>query len=88
VQFAQAEGIIVAPETSHAVAVAINEALDAKEKGEERVILFNLSGHGHFDLGAYQAYMVDELENYAYPEEKVKAALRELPRVEEPVAGD
>jgi tryptophan synthase beta chain len=88
VQFAQAEGIIVAPETSHAVAVAINEALDAKEKGEERVILFNLSGHGHFDLAAYEAYLADELKNYAYPEEKVKAALTDLPRVEEPVAGD
>jgi len=88
VQFAQAEGIIVAPETSHAVAAAINEALDAKEKGEKRVILFNLSGHGHFDLAAYQAYHAGRLQNYEYPEEKVKAALSELPTVEVPAAGD
>jgi tryptophan synthase beta chain len=88
VQFAQAEGIIVAPETSHAVAAAINEALDAKEKGEKRVILFNLSGHGHFDLAAYQAYLAGKLQNYEYPEEKVKAALSELPTVEVPTAGD
>jgi len=88
VQFAQAEGIIVAPETSHAVAAAINEALDAKEKGEKRVILFNLSGHGHFDLAAYQAYHAGKLQNYEYPEEKVKAALSELPTVEVPAAGD
>ncbi|MGD8454883.1 MAG: TrpB-like pyridoxal phosphate-dependent enzyme [Anaerolineales bacterium] len=88
IQFAQAEGIIVAPETSHAVAVAIDEALDAKEKGEERVILFNLSGHGHFDLAAYQAYLAGELHNYEYPEEKVKAALKDLPKVEMPAPGD
>ena len=88
VQFAKAEGIIVAPETAHAVGVAIDEALDAKKKGEKRVILFNLSGHGHFDMGAYQAYLADELKNYAYPEEKVKAALDELPKVEMPVSGD
>jgi tryptophan synthase beta chain len=88
VQFARAEGIIVAPETSHAVAAAINEALDAKEKGEKRVILFNLSGHGHFDLGAYQAYHAGKLQNYEYPEEKVRAALEELPKVEVPAAGD
>ena len=88
VLFAKAEGIIVAPETSHAVAVAINEALDAKEKGEKRVILFNLSGHGLFDLGAYQAYLADELKNYAYPEEKIKAALAELPQVMASIAGD
>jgi tryptophan synthase beta chain len=88
VQFAQAEGIIVAPETSHAVAATINEALDAKQKGEKRVILFNLSGHGHFDLAAYQAYHSGKLQNYEYPEEKVKAALSELPKVEVPAAGD
>ncbi|MEN8242684.1 MAG: TrpB-like pyridoxal phosphate-dependent enzyme, partial [Chloroflexota bacterium] len=56
VLFAQTQGIIPAPETAHAVRTAIDEALDAKEKGEERVIVFNLSGHGHFDLAAYQAY--------------------------------
>jgi tryptophan synthase beta chain len=88
VQFARAEGIVVAPETAHAVRAAIDEALDAKKKGEKRVILFNLSGHGHFDLGAYQAYLADELKDYAYPEDKVKAALADLPQVKELVAGD
>jgi tryptophan synthase beta chain len=56
VLFAQTEGIIPAPESAHAIRVAINEALDAREKGEERVILFNLSGHGLLDLAAYDAY--------------------------------
>jgi predicted alternative tryptophan synthase beta-subunit len=56
-QFARAEGIIPAPESAHAIRAAIDEALDAKEKGENRVILFNLSGHGNFDMGAYEAYL-------------------------------
>ncbi len=81
IMFAKAEGIIPAPETAHAIRAAIDEALDAKEKGEERVIVFNLSGHGHFDLSAYQAYMNNELEDYAYPEEAIKAALGKLPEV-------
>ncbi len=80
-QFIQAEGIIPAPETSHAVMAAIEEALDAKEKGEERVILFNFSGHGFLDLSSYKAYLAGELENYAYPEERVKQALQEVPEV-------
>jgi tryptophan synthase beta chain len=89
VMFAQTEGIIPAPETAHAVRGAIDEALDAKEKGEERVILFNLSGHGHFDLGAYQAYHAGELTDFSYPEDKVKEALSKLPEVEEvPTAAD
>jgi tryptophan synthase beta chain len=88
IQFARTEGIVPAPETAHAVRQAINEALDAKEKGEKRNILFNFSGHGMLDLAAYQAYLADELQDYAYPEEKVKAALADLPKVEMPVAGD
>lgn len=87
-QFARAEGIVPAPESAHAIRTAIDEALDAKEKGEERVILFNLSGHGHFDLSAYQAYLAGELQDYAYPEEKVQAALAELPQVQVPAVGD
>jgi len=79
--FAQTEGLIAAPETAHAVRAAIDEALDAKEKGEERVILFNFSGHGFLDLGAYDAYLAGELVNYAYPEEKVHEALETLPQV-------
>ncbi len=81
VLFAKTQGIIPAPETSHAIRAAIDEALDAKEKGEERVIVFNLSGHGHFDLAAYQAYMANDLQDYEYPEEAIKAALEKLPEV-------
>ncbi len=82
IQFARAEGIVPAPESAHAIRVAIDEALDAKKKGEKRVILFNLSGHGHFDLSAYQAYLSGKLENYAYPVEAIKEAMKDLPQVE------
>jgi len=81
VQFARAEGILPAPEPTHAIKVAIDEALEAKEAGEARVILFNLCGHGHFDLAAYQSYLDDSLEDYEYPREKVEAAQASLPRV-------
>jgi tryptophan synthase beta chain len=81
VQFARAEGIIPAPESSHAIRGAIDEALRAKEAGEKRVILFNLSGHGHFDMAAYDAYFAGKLEDYAYPREKVQEALKHLPKV-------
>lgn len=82
VQFARSEGIIPAPETAHAVRAAIDEALDAKEKGEKRVIIFNLSGHGNFDMAAYQSYFAGELTDYAYPEEAIKSAMEKLPVVE------
>jgi len=82
VLFARSEGIIAAPESSHAIRAAIDEAIDAREKGEKRVILFNLSGHGNFDMGAYQAYLGNQLEDYEYPEEAVKAAMEKLPKVE------
>ncbi len=81
VQFAKAEGIIPAPESAHAIRAAIDEALDAKEKGEKRVILFNLSGHGNFDMMAYEAYLSGKLEDYEYPAEAVKASLAKLPQV-------
>jgi tryptophan synthase beta chain len=84
VQFARAEGIVPAPESSHAIRAAIDEALDAKAKGEKRVILFNLSGHGHFDLSAYDSYLSGELEDYEYPAEDVEAAMKELPQVNLP----
>jgi tryptophan synthase beta chain len=84
VTFAKAEGIIPAPETSHAVRVAIDEALDAKEKGEKRTILFNLSGHGHFDLAAYESYLSSSLEDYEYPVEAIEEAMKELPQVQIP----
>ncbi|MFL5672500.1 MAG: TrpB-like pyridoxal phosphate-dependent enzyme [Chloroflexota bacterium] len=81
VQFARAEGTLPAPEPTHAIKIAIDEALEAKEAGEARVILFNLCGHGHFDLSAYERYLDDSLEDYEYPREKVEAALASLPKV-------
>ena len=78
-QFVRAEGIIPAPETSHAIRGAIDEALDAKEKGEERVILFNFSGHGFMDMASYKEYLSGALEDYEYPAEKVEEALRTVP---------
>jgi len=80
-QFARAEGIVPAPEPSHAIAAAIKEALDAKAAGEKRVILFNLCGHGHFDMSAYEAYLSGQLEDYAYPQAEIDAALAALPQV-------
>src|SRR5690349_11089152 len=80
VQFARSEGIIPAPEPTHALRVAIDEAMAAKEAGEARVILFNLCGHGHFDLAAYEKYLGGTLEDYEYPAEKVHEALALLPR--------
>jgi len=79
--FARSEGIVPAPETAHAVRAAVDEALKCKESGESKVILFNFSGHGHFDLAAYDAYLGDKLEDYAYPEEEVARSLAELPNV-------
>ena len=84
IQFAQTEGIVPAPESAHAIRAAIDEALDAKAKGEKRVILFNLSGHGNFDMGAYEAYLNGKLENYEYPAEAVARAMETLPKVELP----
>jgi len=81
VTFARSEGILPAPESAHAIRVAIDEALRCKQEGVKRVIAFNLSGHGHFDLSAYDSYMKGELQNYEYPEEKISAALESLPQV-------
>jgi tryptophan synthase beta chain len=83
VTFSRAEGILPAPESAHAIRGAIDEALDAKEKGEERVILFNLSGHGHFDLEAYDAYLRGELTDFEYPEEDIAEAMKAVPDVPE-----
>jgi tryptophan synthase beta chain len=84
VLFTRSEGIIPAPESAHAIRSAIDEALDAKEKGEERVVLFNLSGHGHFDLSAFDAYIDSKLQDYDYPEEAIQAAQKKLPEVKVP----
>ena len=78
--FTKTEGIIPAPETCHAIRIAIDEALECKKTGEKKVIAFNFSGHGHFDLSAYEAYMDGKLENYEYPDEKIKESLKKLPK--------
>jgi tryptophan synthase beta chain len=81
VLFTRCEGVLPAPESSHAIRAAINEALDAREKGEKRIILFNLSGHGHFDLSAYHAYLDGALENDDLPEEALRDIPSRLPKV-------
>ena len=81
VQFARAEGIIPAPESAHAVRAAIDEALVCKESGDEKVIVFNLSGHGHFDMASYAAYFAGDLQDYDYPQEAIAQAMTELPEV-------
>lgn len=78
--FARTEGIIPAPETAHAIKFVIDEALRCKEEGEEKIIAFNFSGHGHFDLSAYEAYLDGKLEDYEYSDEKVKESLKDLPK--------
>jgi tryptophan synthase beta chain len=81
IQFARAEGIIPAPEATHAVRAAIDEALLCKQAGESKVILFNLCGHGHFDMQAYSDYMAGKLEDHEYSTEEVAMALAGLPSV-------
>ncbi|MGA8154759.1 MAG: TrpB-like pyridoxal phosphate-dependent enzyme [Rhodoplanes sp.] len=81
VAFARAEGIVPAPETTHAVRVAIDEALAAKKEGRARTILFNLSGHGHFDMQAYTDYFAGQLEDRNYDEAALRDALAALPKV-------
>jgi len=83
VGFARSEGIIVAPETAHAVRAAYDEAMACKESGEPKVILFNASGHGHFDLAAYDSYLRHDLVDYELEEDRLQAALRDLPKVVE-----
>lgn len=82
VMFSCAEGIIPAPESSHAIRGAIDEALQAKEEGKEKTILFCLSGHGQVDMTAYDAYFGGQLEDYEYPAEAIKESLAHLPKVE------
>jgi pyridoxal-phosphate dependent TrpB-like enzyme len=82
VQFARAEGIIPAPESCHAIRAAIDEALKCKETGEPKVIFFNLTGHGHFDMASYDRFFAGQLEDYEYPAEAIADSLRHLPKVE------
>lgn len=79
--FARSEGIIVAPETAHALKATYDEAMACKESGESKVILFNASGHGHFDLGAYDAYHREDLVDYALEDAKIREALKNLPKI-------
>src|ERR1700683_3495674 len=81
--FARTEGIIPAPESNHAVRVAIDEALVCKRSGERKTILFNLSGHGNFDMAAYDSYLSGKLEDSAYPAHAIEDALAELPKIGE-----
>jgi tryptophan synthase beta chain len=79
VMFARAEGIIPAPEVNHAIKATVDLALEAREAGEEKVILFNLCGHGHFDLAAYEAYLAGELVDLEYSEEEIERAVGQIP---------
>ncbi len=80
-QFAATEGILPAPEAAHAIRAVIDEALRCNAEGVRRTIVFNLSGHGHFDLSAYEAFLAGKLQDYEYPAEKIAEALKGLPRV-------
>ncbi len=82
VEFARTEGIIPGPEPTHAVASAMNEAVAAREAGEEKVILFNLSGHGHFDMASYQAYFTEGLTDYDHPADHIAEAMEQVPVVQ------
>jgi tryptophan synthase beta chain len=84
VQFARAEGILPAPEANHAVRGAIDEAIRCREEGVSRAILFNLCGHGHFDMQAYMDYFAGKLEDRQYDEAELAMALAGLPSVAEP----
>jgi tryptophan synthase beta chain len=81
VQFARCEGIVPAPEANHAVRCAIDEALRCKKEGKAETILFNMSGHGHFDMGAYIAYFEGKLVDQDYDEGELAMALAGLPSV-------
>jgi tryptophan synthase beta chain len=81
VLFAQSEGIIPAPESSHAIHGGILEAKKATEEGKERVILIGLSGHGFLDLAAYDAYHQGKLVNFPLPQDEINKALLDLPKV-------
>jgi tryptophan synthase beta chain len=81
ITFARTEGFISAPETNHAICAVIDEAIRCREAGEKKVILFNHSGHGYFDMSAYEAYLSGKLKDYEYPESEIQAALASLPNI-------
>jgi tryptophan synthase beta chain len=84
ITFARTEGFISAPETNHAVAMVIREAIKAKEEGKEKVILFNWSGHGLVDLAAYEAYLRGQLQDHALPEDEIQRALSAIENLPKP----
>ena len=84
VTFARTEGLLPAPETSHAIRSAIDEAMKCKETGEAKTIVFNYSGHGFFDLGGYDKYLDGSLVDYEYPEEAIKQSMEKLPNITPP----
>ena len=84
VLFSQAEGIIPAPESCHAIRAMMDDALECKKTGEPKTLFFNLSGHGHFDMIAYDKYFANELEDAPYPEEAIKQSIKNLPKVDLP----
>ena len=86
VKFARSEGIVPAPESAHAIKGAVDAARRADEAGAEQVILFNLSGHGHFDMAAYDAYLHGRLEDHELPEEEIERALRAIEPLPKPAA--
>ncbi len=84
VNFSQAEGFIPGPEPAHAVKATLDEALRCKEEGKEKTIIFNNSGHGHFDMGAYDAYFAKQLVDYPLPEEEIQRALKAIEGLPKP----
>jgi tryptophan synthase beta chain len=80
--FARTEGIVPAPETAHAIKATIDEALKCKVEGSEKCIVMMFSGHGHFDLSAYNAYYSGELKDYDLPQELIDAAQKDIPVIE------
>jgi len=81
VMFARAEGIIPAPESAHGIRACIDEALRCKQTGEPKTLFFNLSGHGHFDMTAYESYFAGKLEDFEYPDAAIQESLKHLPKV-------
>ena len=84
-QFARTQGIVAGPEPAHAIRAVIDEAVEARDSGQEKVILFNLSGHGHFDMQAYDDYLAGRLPEVEFRQEDLDAALTQLPQV--PIPG-
>jgi tryptophan synthase beta chain len=81
VLFARTEGIVPAPESCHAIAATVREARTCAETGEPKTLLFNLSGHGHFDMSSYDRYFAGELEDFEYEESAIQESLKHLPKV-------